>query len=379
MNVVHVITGLGIGGAEGALYRLCTLGKDDTKHTVIALSGRDVNSDRLEAAGIAVHCLEMPRGQVTLRGLYRLFQLIRRLRPTLVQTWMYHADLLGGVVARLSGVRAVVWGVRGPLLAEQTSRKTRFVARCCALLSSIIPARIISNSAFAVETHCARGYRRDKFVVIANGFAVDRFVPDERQRAALRAQLGLSDEVPVIGMVARFHPYKDHSNLLAALRLLKERGHAFQCLVVGPGVEELQMPIAADGLAGMVSLLGSRDDIPAIMNALDIHVLSSVGEAFPNVLAEAMSCGIPCVATNVGDVATIIGNTGWLVPPRRPDLLAKAVAQALEARRDNHAWAKRRAACRERILTNFTLSRMCDAFQQLWTQAVTTKHGPAGS
>jgi glycosyltransferase involved in cell wall biosynthesis len=207
--------------------------------------------------------------------------------------------------------------------------------------------------------------------VIANGYDLSVFRPDNVARERVRTELGISAEQPVIGFVARFDPQKDHKNLLSALALLKTQGVAPVCLLVGTGMEQanaqLSMQIAHFDLSASIRLLGRRNDIPAVMNALDLHVMSSAfGEAFPNVLSEAMACETPCVTTDVGDAAVIVGETGWIVPPRDSGALADALTRALSI-----SSAERRArgqAARVRVQTHYSLGLMVERYQALYTQ-----------
>ncbi len=178
--------------------------------------------------------------------------------------------------------------------------------------------------------------------------------------------------MPVIGSVARWNPQKDHANLISALSLLARQGRDFRCILVGPGLErsnaELWTLIAESGLENKVVLLGPRYDIPAIMSAFDLLVLSSYTEAFPNVVAEAMACGTPCVVTDVGDAALIVGNTGWVSRPRDPHALALSIETALPAVQS----AQREAisqACRQRIVETFGLERMALAYRSVWSNS----------
>jgi glycosyltransferase involved in cell wall biosynthesis len=189
----------------------------------------------------------------------------------------------------------------------------------------------------------------------------------------VRRELGLDADAAVLGMVARYHPQKDHGNLLDALSILAERHPAFTCVLAGTGLEaanaELTAAVARRGLIDKVRLLGPRQDIPAVMNALDLHVLSSAYlEAFPNVVAEAMACGTPCVATDVGDARRIIDTTGWIVPPGDSRALAQAIEAALTACKDEAAWCDRQRACRTRIVENFSLDRMIGSYEAAWRQ-----------
>lgn len=373
MRICHIITGLNDGGAEAVLYRLCT-SDTENRHVVISLMDEGKYGPLLRAAGVEVYALGMPRRKVTIGALFRLWRLLRSVRPDVVQTWMYHADLVGGVVARFAGVSTVCWGIRHTTLElGLTPRTTIMVARTCAGLSHWIPTAIVSCSHEAARVHQALGYAARKFVVVPNGYDLERFSPDAEARERLRAEWGVDAQTPLIGMVARFDPQKDHANLLAALGLLKQQGVKFRCVLVGTGMdntnEDLTKRIAEAGLDEYVYLLGPRDDIPAIMNTLDVHVLSSAGEAFPNVLAEAMACGTPCVTTDVGDAALIVGETGWVVPPKDSRALTEALVDALTQWQNRDSWQARKSACRERIATHFTLDAMISGYRKVWVKA----------
>lgn len=369
MTTLHIITGLNDGGAEAVLYRLVTH-DPDTRHHVVSLSGPGKYGPLLQEAGIPVTCLHMRRSGPNPFAFGRLWRVIRRLRPDTVQCWMYHSDLAGGVIARLAGCRNVYWGIRAStLISESRSRYKALIVRLSARLSRIVPRRIVACGERARDVHVQQGYDAGRMVVIPNGYDLAEFHPDSRMGASLRKSLGIAPKTPVLGLVARFDPLKDHDNLLQALALLRDRGLAPACLLVGTGMDEanamLVAQIAALGLSDQVQLLGQRDDIPAVMNALDLHVLASSSEAFPNVLAEAMACGTPCVTTDVGDAALIVGETGWTVPPRDPEALADAIATALAEARGPQ-WQARQTAARARVADNFSIEQMVARYREVW-------------
>jgi glycosyltransferase involved in cell wall biosynthesis len=367
--IVHIITGLDNGGAEGALYRLCVADKKNRHHVVSMMDGGKYGP-MLEAQGVSVTCLEMPRGRLTLTSLRHLRKLLRAERPDVVQTWMYHADLVGSVIAKSAGMRNIVWGIRhSDLVSSGTSRSTIAVARLCAWLSRWLPRNIICCAQKAADVHATFGYDARRIHVVPNGYDLERFQPDLDARTAVRAELGLAQNEQVIGFVARYDPLKDHGNLLQALALLKEWGQAPTCLLIGTEMDEandaLSSLIARLGLNDRIHLLGQRNDIPAVMNALDLHVMSSASEAFPNVLAEAMACGTPCVSTDVGDASVIIGDTGWVVPPQDSVALAEAISHALQ---ESHApgWSDRKSAARTRVEKQFSMDRMVRNYRAIW-------------
>ena len=375
LHILHVITDLEDGGAEGTLYRLC---KYDTQnhHTVISLMDKGKFGPLLEEMGVSVYCLGMPRGKVNFLRLVRFWRLVRSIQPDLVQTWLYHADLLGGLIAWLAGMSNICWGIRHSNLSSGTvKRSTIYVAHLCALLSHWLPRRIISCSKEAASSHIKLGYAKKKFIVIPNGYDVIQYTPDTSVRNLLREGWGIGKNDFLIGMVARFDIQKDHQNLLKALSLLKQSGLKFHCILAGTNMDLnnklLQKWLHAEDLMHEVICLGRRDDIPQIMNSLDLHVLSSLGEAFPNVLAEAMASGTPCVSTDVGDAALIVGNSGWIVPPANSAALAEAIGQAKHCRdSDVPFWDRRRLLSRKLVTDQFGIDAMTARYSLLWREVV---------
>ncbi len=373
MRVLHVITGLNDGGAEAVLHRLVAHDPTDTHH-VVSLMDDGKYGPLLRDAGAKVTALHMPRGRITLKGLRNLLRVTRSSKADVVQTWLYHADLLGGLAGRFAGI-PVIWGVHNTMLEPgRSSTGTIWVAKLCARLSKRVPTKIVACAHAGVRIHAAMGYDAKRMIVIPNGYELSRFAPNGTARARLRAEWGVQDDVPLLGMVARFDPYKDHANLIAALGKLHASGTNFHAVLVGTGIEgsnrELAAQITSADLSDNVRLLGQRADIPEVMNAMDMHVLSSSAEAFPNVLAEAMACGTPCLTTNVGDAYHIVGNTGWVVPPRDADALSHGISSALLAWRNRTDWTERQLCARQRISDYFSVGRMVDSYRSVWLSAL---------
>jgi len=370
-KVVHIITGLDEGGAEGVLTRLCVHSKK-VQHVVVSLMDEGKYGPLLAQSGVTVHCLGMNPGKPSIFRLFRLIRLIRAEQPDVVQTWMYHADLLGGIAARLAGVRRVFWGIRMSSLERgKSSRLTLWIARLCALLSRWVPEKIICCANKAVSVHSALGYQSDKLVMIPNGYDLSRFKGDPAMGNSVRRELGLGSGVFVMGMVGRFDPLKDHFNLLDALAKVAETEIDFRCLLVGKGLEPdnaaLTARIADLGLQNKVQLVGQRPDIPAIMNALDLHVLSSCSEGFPNVIAEAMACGIPCISTNVGDALDILGDERTICPAKDSTALAELIiVMAHEWQRNPAAWEVRKNVSAQRIKERYSIDSMVSAYESCW-------------
>lgn len=376
MKILHIITSLSNGGAEAVLYRLSTGDKKNTCQ-VISLMDTGFYGEQLAAAGISVHTLNMPSGRVTLRGLLKLHRLIRTIKPDVIQTWMYHADLIGGVVGRLAGNRAVVWGVRASDAHTHNNNNIALalVLWLCAKLSRKIPAGIIFASQAGARVHNEMGYLNAKSVVIPNGYNIEELRPNPQTREMLRAEWHIRSGTIMIGMVARWDPLKDHENLIAGLYHLNAMGSMdWLCALIGPDMtyenRELSELLKRYGMERKIKLCGPHSDIPAVMNAIDIHVLSSKSEAFPNVVAEAMACGTPCVVTDVGDSSVIVGETGWIVSPSDPTALACALQESIWEMSDDVKWKARRATCRSRILENYSLERIVEEYNKVWKEVV---------
>lgn len=373
MKVLHVITGLRDGGAEGVLSRICASDQRNV-HTVVSLSEPGKYGPRLRAVGIEVHSLSITgwfNGPV---GLFKLYSLIKLTNPDVVQTWMYHGDLIGGFAAKIAGIKRVFWNVRHTNFhAESSKPSTLRIVAYCRMLSAWIPYKIVYCGFGAKFVHEALGYEKQKSTVILNGCDITRFKSSEKMRKSFRVKCGLSSSELVVGMVGRYDPQKDHEGLFSALKALKSMNFDFKVLLAGHGIDinnkNLKFKISDYGLEEDIKLLGSVSDIPALMNALDVHVLSSsFGEGFPNVLIEAMACGTPCVATDVGDAKDIIGETGWVAPPSDPIALAASIRIAMEECQSNFdTWHRRKDDCRSRVVQNFSMEMMIGEYQKLWS------------
>jgi len=331
--VLHVITGLGAGGAESMLYKLVSASRDELGHSVVSLTGAGTFGCKLEADGVPVACLGMRPGQPSAIAVARLARILRRERPDVIQSWMYHANLLAGVAAIGSRI-PVVWGLHhtdvDPRHAKRLTHWTRLL---CARLSAALPVRIVCCAESARESHASLGYRADRMVVIPNGFVLDRFSPDAHARDRVRQELSVPAAASLVGLVARVHPDKDHENFFAAASIVAQANRDALFLLAGDGAVPsnplLSSWIDAHGLRSRVRLLGPRSDVPRLLAALDVLASSSRSEGFPQVLGEAMLCGVPCAATDCGDSREIVGPTGRIVRPRDPAALAGAILDLL--------------------------------------------------
>lgn len=380
LKVLHIITGLSIGGAETMLVKvLSALPRAEVESSVIALGARGPMADRVEALGIPLACLGATRalgGLLSAPGsLLRLAGLMRKAEPDVVQTWMYHANLFGGLAARLAGHPPVVWGLRqSDLDPARTKATTRLIARLGAALSRRLPSRILACAEAVRRVHAAMGYDDRRMTTIPNGFDTDAFRPDGDARARVRREFAVADEAALVGLPARFDPQKDHATFLAAAAQVHATHPDAVFVLCGEGTTaanpKLEPLLKASRLPpAAMRLLGERRDMPAVMAALDVVVSSSAfGEGFPNVLGEGMAAGAIPVATDSGDSRAIVDGVGFVVAPRDAAALARAIAAALDLAPAERA--RRVAAARERVTREYALPNIARRYLELWRDTV---------
>lgn len=376
-RILFLTTGLYAGGAEVMLLRLLSrLDRQRFVPSVISLIQLGPVGEKIAQLGIPVRSLGMQPGKPSVASIWRLVRWLRRERPHIMQTWMYHANLLGSVAALGAGHIPISWGIHhSDPLAQGCGPFTAFTVKLCARWSRWMPQRIVCVSEASREAHVAFGYAGDKMVVIPNGVDLTASKPDPAARCLTRQTLSIPSEVPVVGLVARFHPHKDHQNFVRAARLIAAKRPSVHFVLCGEGVtwdnEELVTWIDQAGIRSNCRLLGRRDDIPQLMASFDLATLSSIGESFPMVIIEAMSCGVPCVVTDVGDLGHIVGPTGLVVPPRDAAALAQAWERMLDRGRER--LLQTGLAARQRIQDHFDLPRIVDRYQTMFEELATSR------
>lgn len=375
MKITFVITGLSTGGAEMMLHKLLqNIDRTCFEPTVISLMNKGEIGPRIEALGIPVLALCMNRSIPNPLVLLRLVRVLRKLKPDVVHTWMYHADLLGGMAARLAGLKRVIWGIRHSNLSKtENKRSTLAVVGLCAGISRWVPKKILSCSLRAKEVHAAVGYVNEKIHIIPNGFDLTRFTPDTAARASVRAELGLPPDAPLVGVVARYDPQKNHLGFVQAAATVLAQMPQVHFVLAGSGIDgsnaALQTAMAAHlGLKEHMHLLGRRDDIPRLMAAFDVLASPSHGEAFPNVLGEAMACGVPCVVTDAGDSAEIVGATGRVVSVGDMAGLAQQLLQVLRMPDTQRAALGQLA--RARVQSEYEIGHVAGQYQAFYERVM---------
>jgi len=370
IKLLHLITGLNTGGAEMMLYKLLShMDREAIEVRVISLMDIGPVGRKIQELGVPVQALGMRRSVPNPLSLLRLVRWIQQAPPHYIQTWMYHADLIGGLAAKLAGGIPVIWGIRHSRIDPQSSKRTTFwIARACALLSRWLPARIVCCSEASRRIHTDLGYAGEMMTVIPNGFDLASFRPDPETRSSVRRELGIPEETPLIGLVGRYNPQKDHYNFICAAACLFTSMPDVHFMLCGEGVTrenpELVKWITAADISARCHLLGRREDIPRLTAAMDIATSSSYSEGFPNVIGEAMACGVPCVVTDAGDSALIVGKTGIVVPPRNPHALADGWGELIKIGPEGRS--RLGSAARRRIEELFNLPLIVARYEGLY-------------
>lgn len=369
MKVTHIITGgEGRGGAEGALLRLVKGTSNTVEHIVYTLLDMPEYENDFREAGVALKSLNIRNPKSFVLNLYRLRKEILSHHPDIIQSWMGHSNLLFGLISKAWGV-PVVWNIRQSRVAKQElGSKNYALMIASAKLSKVIPYKIINCSLKSIEMHRNAGFD-DKFVYIPNGVNVDSHHPE-----SFKSQL---KESFTVGHVGRYDPAKNHTLFISAFKKFNEHHTNSRCIMAGTGVSydnSIFKNNYKDIINSSFTLLGqvkNKTELSKVYKQMDCLVLSSITEGFPNVLIEAMSFGIPCISTDVGDASEIISDTGWIVPSNDQEALENALEEAYhEYMSSPEKWAARRKKAYERVIENYSIEKMCERYINVWNEAI---------
>lgn len=370
ISVLHIISSLTTGGAEMNLYRLISQTENHGfQNCVVSMSNlTEPIGSKLQSHGVDVYSLDMRRNKVDIRGIWQLLSIINKHKPHIIHTWMYHANILGTIVWLLTRHTSLVWGIRHTFTNySDYSWNTAMTIRLGAKLSHL-PNTILFNSNTSLHVHVKAGYSGTRMQVISNGIDTELFQPNSSIRSQFRTDLGIDNETIVIGMVARYNLFKGCDTFIAAAGVLSQLHTNVIFLLVGHGLsnenEELVNLIRQHSSPSRFLLLGERGDISKLINVFDISTSSSYSEGFPTTVIESMACGVPCIVTDVGDSARIVGNTGIVIPCRNPEALADGWNKILLLdAEERHKLGK---LARQRVQDNFSLQNVVYQYQSLY-------------
>ena len=374
-KIIHIITALNIGGAERMLTNIVLDKYNFSKfsHYVIVLNNAGVMAQKIISEGVEVIDLRMSNFYNSFKGIILLFNILRQHKPHIVHTWMYHSDFLGGIIAKLSGCKNIIWSIRNTHIysGKGISSLTFWIMKSCALLSRFIPKKIICVSNSALNSHVKHGYDKSRCIVIENGFDLDLFKFDKKNRKRIRKDLNIDENFIIIGSIGRENEYKDYGNLIAAAEKMICYKKDIVFLLIGVGLDHNSIfyKIAKKKrLHQYFRFLGERTDVHEILSALDIFCLHSKSEGFPNSLGEAMSIGLPCVATDVGDVRILMNDNNFVVPRKNSNLLyEKLLFLANKSVMDRK---KIGLKAQENVLRKFTINKIFKRYNNLYSEII---------
>lgn len=368
-RILYITTDLHGGGAEYMLLHLLSgLDREQFDPLVISLMDRGKVGDAIETLGVPVKTVDMKQGRPTLGAACKLMQLIRAAQPDLIQGWMYHSNLAAQLASGFVR-RPVCWCIHNSFESFAAEKPlTRLTIRLSARMSRLAAKIVFVSHASRVQ-HEQLGFAADRSCVIPNGIDLALFQPSDEARRAIREELGLRPDALLVGLMARYHPQKDHANFLRAAGLLARARNNVHFILAGEGVhagnETLRELASVPELDGRIHMIGSRDDMPRLTAALDIASLSSAyGEALSLAMIEAMSSAVPCVVTDVGDNPRLVAETGEIVPPRDPVALAQGWTQLIDAGEERRRELGQSA--RRRVEEHYSLRSCVRRYQELY-------------
>lgn len=370
-KIAHIIVGLGDGGAEKTLFKLIINDKK-FNHLVISLTTFGKYGKFLKNRGIPVYCLDFKKYKINLLKVFKLIKILKRFRPNIIQSWMYHSDFVTSIIKIFFLNTKIIWNIRNSVYSIKDSLSRWIIFKMCSRLSYIVPNIIISNSKKAMKEHIVSGYKKSKFKIIYNGVDTKVFNIKKKNFISKRIKKNiLNARKPFIGMVARFDKQKGHSTLIKGLNILNKKNIQFHFFLVGKNINyknnKLLNLIRKNNIKSKITLLDQIEDIHNFYPILDLFILSSInGEGFPNVIIEAMACGIPCIVTNVGDAPYIVKKNGWTIQPQSPQEIANYLNLAIK-KIGTLEWENKKIESRKIVVKNFSLKRMIDNFHKTWS------------
>jgi glycosyltransferase involved in cell wall biosynthesis len=341
------------------------------ENIVVSLSKREPLAEAFEARGMPVRTLDVSPNLRGVASLFKLRRLLIELSPDLLQGWMYHANVLLTIIRPFLSRRIpVAWNMRrGTENLADLKFSTRIVVRANRWLSSL-PDRIIYCTSESRQQHETLGFNRARGIVISNGFDLDQFAKSPIVRRFIRERFGVADTDIIIGNIGRDDIAKGRPYLIEAFAAVLARIPHARLMLVGRGMSEsnpdLRRLLVSSGVASRVILVGEYTPSSELYPAMDILCSSSVAEGFPNVIAEAMSCEVPCVATDVGNSRELLDGVGVVVPPRSAACLAEALVAV--CREGREAWGDRGDRGRSRISEMYALDRVVDDYARLYNE-----------
>jgi glycosyltransferase involved in cell wall biosynthesis len=367
-KILHIITGIGAGGAERVLHNIVSFDKND--HFIISLKKKNFIKTPYNFDNFKVIYLNLNIFNFITKFIHLVY-LIKKINPEIAQTWMYHADFFGGLAAKVAGTKKIFWNIRNSTLNKKTKFSTKLVLKINVILSFFIPSLIICCSKNAIKIHLLLGYK-NKFAYIPNGIKKKN---KKYYNNTLNKKVLIKKDEFIISYVGRWHLQKDFKTLFKSLKILKLvfGQNNWKILMAGNNIDKYNNDIIKliklYSLETEVKLLGQLKDVDKLYSLTDVNVLSSSnGEAFPNVVLEAMSQGVPCIVTKVGESKQIVSNYGWCVEIKKPLEFARCIYQAINLKKNSKLWNNLKLNCKRSVFQRYEMHKMIASYNQVWAK-----------
>jgi glycosyltransferase involved in cell wall biosynthesis len=355
--VLHMIPSLGSGGAERMLARIAN-GDEKFRHIIVIIKKIDSESIfyQINKSTVTIVSLNFEGIKSLIHSINRYLFYLDNYSPNIIQTWMYHSNLFGGIIAYLKGYRNIYWNIRSAEVSLKKMKiRTIFLVLIGSIFSYLVPRKIITCSKRAINVHSMLFYSRKKFFFIPNGI----------DKSSIVSKKNITNKFPVIGLVARLDPQKNHHNFLDSIRFID---NPVEVVLLGRNVSTIQLS-KYNTRNCKITLIDETSEILKYYDKFDFLILPSCyGEAFPNVLIEAMSRGVVCIATDVGDSLSIISSLGYQIQNKLlPKSIAKAINSAVyDFHNDRNLYISKSDGGISRVKTNYLLEEVINKYHSIW-------------
>lgn len=379
MKILHIINSLNKGGAESNLYRLCKFHKKkyNTKIdiTILTLIDNGFYESELKKLGIKVHSLKInPKRKLSdlIKKIYRLRRIILDLSPDVIQSWMYHSNFLTLFIPK-KFYSKVFWNIRHSELNFRISKKmTIFLSLICGILSKFIPKKIIYCSERSIQFHEKQHfYSKSKSVLIYNGYSHDTYFPSKNLRFNFRKKYKIKKKQFILGYAGRYAKQKNISSLLFAFSKVVKKHNSIILFMAGKDInyknKELIYLVNNLGVKNNIIFLNEQKNLLKFYNGIDLLVLTSLSESFPNVLPEAMLCSTPVLSSDAGCSKKIIDKYGFVMTNSDEQSIFKNLNKVIKYNMKNKKkWKFIKKKSRLQIMKEFSISRMSEEYLQNW-------------
>ncbi len=363
MKICHVINSLGNGGAEKNLVRLSLYQSKNNIVTIISLKEKNFFKESLRKKNIKIITFDFSLNFKLFKNLIKFAKILKREKPDKIFSWMFHSSLLATVFALMFNI-TIFWCIRhGTFNIGKTKFFTLIIGKFLLPLISSVPKKIIYNSRFSKKYYEDLGYNKKKSLLIYNGFSKDFFKPNNILKNKFKKKYKIKKNQVIFGYVARFNPQKNHHFLFKNFYILKKSYQInFKIILVGGNIKNnkiINELIKKFDLKKHIVILSETNKINSIYPIFDINLmLSSYGESFPNTVAESMLCGVPNIASKVGDSSNIVNKSGYLFESNNNIKFRVCVNKSLDDLRNIYKWKLKKVNCRKFIIKNFDIKKM---------------------